>query len=171
MYMSFDQVGRREPQDMFPATADAAETVVPRSSRRIKARWLLAGWAALSILWAGGVSYSLVNEDSDAPRLAAIPEAVHAEGGRVLLQLFHAGRYAFEKSFGLQPVAPSAVGPTRIRAKPTSGCSDRQVSIMRLSAAPTSSVRIRSATCSPHPTRRRATWVAWRAAWAVPPRA
>jgi hypothetical protein len=59
MYMSFDQVTRPKPQDMFSATADAAETVIPKRSRRVKARWLLAGWAGLSVLWAGGVSYDV----------------------------------------------------------------------------------------------------------------
>ena len=67
---------------------------------------------------AGGVSYSFINEDAEADKLAAIPEAVHAEGGLVLLQLFHAGRYAFEKSFGLQPVAPSAVYSKYSRCEP-----------------------------------------------------
>ncbi|HEU0256830.1 MAG TPA: FAD-dependent oxidoreductase, partial [Microbacteriaceae bacterium] len=38
-----------------------------------------------------------------------VVDAVHAEGGRIALQLFHAGRYASERSFGLVPVAPSAV--------------------------------------------------------------
>ena len=36
----------------------------------------------------------------------------------MLLQLFHAGRYAFEKSFGLQPVAPSAVFSPYSRCEP-----------------------------------------------------
>ena len=35
--------------------------------------------------------------------LAAVPAAVHAEGGLVALQLFHAGRYAFEAAFGVTP--------------------------------------------------------------------
>jgi 2,4-dienoyl-CoA reductase (NADPH2) len=79
---------------------------------------IVTGGSAVSRVGAGGVSYSFVNEDSEASRLAAIPEAVHAEGGLVLLQLFHAGRYAFEKSFGLQPVAPSAVYSKYSRCEP-----------------------------------------------------
>jgi 2,4-dienoyl-CoA reductase (NADPH2) len=79
---------------------------------------IVTGGSAVSRVGAGGTSYSLVNEDSEAERLAAIPSAVHAEGGLVLLQLFHAGRYAFEKSFGLQPVAPSAVYSKYSRCEP-----------------------------------------------------
>jgi hypothetical protein len=75
MYMSFDQVGRPEPQDMFSATADTAETVIPKRSRRIKARWLLAGWAVLSILWAGGVSYNVYQRISTQADMSRDVEA------------------------------------------------------------------------------------------------
>jgi 2,4-dienoyl-CoA reductase (NADPH2) len=79
---------------------------------------IVTGGSAVSRVGAGGVSYSFINEDAEAEKLAAIPPAVHAEGGLVLLQLFHAGRYAFEKSFGLQPVAPSAVYSAYSRCEP-----------------------------------------------------
>jgi 2,4-dienoyl-CoA reductase (NADPH2) len=79
---------------------------------------IVTGGSAVSRVGAGGVSYSFINEDAEAAKLAAIPAAVHAAGGRVLLQLFHAGRYAFEKSFGLQPVAPSAVFSPYSRCDP-----------------------------------------------------
>ncbi len=79
---------------------------------------IVTGGSAVSRVGAGGVSYSFINEDAEADKLAAIPEAVHAAGGLVLLQLFHAGRYAFEKSFGLQPVAPSAVYSKYSRCEP-----------------------------------------------------
>ena len=79
---------------------------------------IVTGGSAVSRVGAGGVSYSFINEEADAEKLAAIPPAVHAEGGLILLQLFHAGRYAFEKSFGLQPVAPSAVYSRYSRCEP-----------------------------------------------------
>ncbi len=79
---------------------------------------IVTGGSAISRVGAGGVSYSFINEDGEGAKLAAIPRAVHAAGGRVLLQLFHAGRYAFEKSFGLQPVAPSAVFSSYSRCEP-----------------------------------------------------
>jgi 2,4-dienoyl-CoA reductase (NADPH2) len=79
---------------------------------------IVTGGSAVSRVGAGGVSYSFINEDAEAAKLAAIPAAVHAAGGQILLQLFHAGRYAFEKSFGLQPVAPSAVFSPYSRCEP-----------------------------------------------------
>jgi len=79
---------------------------------------IVTGGSAVSRVGAGGVSYSFINEDAESAKLAAIPAAVHAAGGKVLLQLFHAGRYAFEKSFGLQPVAPSAVFSPYSRCEP-----------------------------------------------------
>ncbi len=79
---------------------------------------IVTGGSAVSRVGAGGVSYSFINEEAEAAKLSAIPPAVHAEGGRVLLQLFHAGRYAFEKSFGLQPVAPSGIFSPYSRCEP-----------------------------------------------------
>ncbi len=79
---------------------------------------IVTGGCAVSRVGAGGASYGVINDDADAATLGAIPEAVHAEGGLVLLQLFHAGRYAFERAFGLQPVAPSAVYSGYSRCEP-----------------------------------------------------
>ena len=79
---------------------------------------IVTGGSAVSRVGAGGASYSFINEEPDAARLAAIPAAVHAAGGRVLLQLFHAGRYALQEAFGLQPVAPSAVYSRYSRCEP-----------------------------------------------------
>jgi 2,4-dienoyl-CoA reductase (NADPH2) len=70
---------------------------------------IVTGGSAVSRVGAGGRNYSFVNDDGDSKKLARVAAEVHEAGGRVLLQLFHAGRYAYEKSFGLQPVAPSAV--------------------------------------------------------------
>jgi 2,4-dienoyl-CoA reductase (NADPH2) len=79
---------------------------------------IVTGGSAVNRVGAGGASYSVINDDADAGALASIPEAVHAEGGLVLLQLFHAGRYALERAFGLQPVAPSAVYSSYSRCEP-----------------------------------------------------
>ena len=70
---------------------------------------IVTGGSAVSRVGAGGRNYSFVNEQADAGKLAGVAAAVRAAGGFVLLQLFHAGRYAYETSFGLTPVAPSAV--------------------------------------------------------------
>jgi 2,4-dienoyl-CoA reductase (NADPH2) len=79
---------------------------------------IVTGGSAVSRVGAGGRNYSFVNDDCDGPKLAAVAAAVHDAGGRILLQLFHAGRYAYERSFGLQPVAPSAVYSAFSRCEP-----------------------------------------------------
>jgi 2,4-dienoyl-CoA reductase (NADPH2) len=73
---------------------------------------IVTGGAAVSRVGAGGPSYALLDEDSGRAALGPVVEAVHRHGASVALQLFHAGRYAFQETFGLQPVAPSAV-PSR----------------------------------------------------------
>ena len=87
---------------------------------------IVTGGSAVSRVGAGGVHYSFVNEAADAPRLARVAEAVHEAGGRIALQLFHAGRYAFAASFGLPPVAPSAV-PSRFSPDPPRALSDAEI--------------------------------------------
>lgn len=79
---------------------------------------IVTGGSAISRVAAGGKTYSFINEAAEWPKLAQIPEAVHAAGGRVLLQLFHAGRYGSERYFGLQPVAPSAIYSRYSRCEP-----------------------------------------------------
>jgi 2,4-dienoyl-CoA reductase (NADPH2) len=79
---------------------------------------IVTGGSAVSRVGAGGRNYSFINDDAEAPRLVRVTEAVHGAGGRILLQLFHAGRYAYESSFGLQPVAPSAVYSNYSRCEP-----------------------------------------------------
>jgi 2,4-dienoyl-CoA reductase (NADPH2) len=79
---------------------------------------IVTGGSAVSRVGAGGRNYSFVNEDADALKLAGVAAAVHGAGGLVLLQLFHAGRYAYEASFGLTPVAPSPVYSRYSRCEP-----------------------------------------------------
>lgn len=42
---------------------------------------------------------------------ALVADAVHAQGGRIFVQLMHAGRISHQSITGLRPVAPSAVTP------------------------------------------------------------
>lgn len=79
---------------------------------------IVTGGSAVSRVGAGGRNYSFVNDEADSETLARVAAAVHEAGGRILLQLFHAGRYAYERSFGLQPVAPSAVYSRYSRCEP-----------------------------------------------------
>jgi 2,4-dienoyl-CoA reductase (NADPH2) len=79
---------------------------------------MITGGAAVNRVGAGSTGYSLINEPAHQDTWRTVVDAVHAEGGRIALQLFHAGRYAFAKSFGLTPVAPSAVYSTFSRCEP-----------------------------------------------------
>ncbi|KHL05473.1 oxidoreductase [Sinomonas humi] len=79
---------------------------------------IITGGAAVSREGAGGRTYALVNEPESAPALARAVTAVHEAGGHLALQLFHAGRYAFEATFGLRPLAPSSVYSRFSRCEP-----------------------------------------------------
>jgi 2,4-dienoyl-CoA reductase (NADPH2) len=99
---------------------DGGEGLVAFYRERVEggAALIVTGGSAVSRVGAGGRNYSFVNDDADAPKLERVAAAVHEAGGRVLLQLFHAGRYAYQSSFGLQPVAPSAVYSGYSRCEP-----------------------------------------------------
>jgi 2,4-dienoyl-CoA reductase-like NADH-dependent reductase (Old Yellow Enzyme family)/thioredoxin reductase len=58
------------------------------------------------------------DEDHHVDGLARLAAAVHAEGGRVALQLYHAGRQMSERISGRRPVAPSAVASPSVRDVP-----------------------------------------------------
>ena len=68
---------------------------------------LVTGGSAVNETGAGGPGYSLVNDPAHGDALARVAAAVHREGGRIALQLFHAGRYALLDD--RTPLAPSAV--------------------------------------------------------------
>jgi 2,4-dienoyl-CoA reductase (NADPH2) len=85
---------------------------------RAGAGLIVTGGSAVSRVGAAGRSYSLVNDPADGSALARVADAVHEAGGRVLLQLFHAGRYAVKSVFDLQPVAPSPVYSALVRTEP-----------------------------------------------------
>jgi 2,4-dienoyl-CoA reductase (NADPH2) len=73
---------------------------------------IVTGGAAVSPAGAGGPNYAVLTEAAHRARLRRAAEAVHAEGGLIALQLFHAGRYASpaaREAFGAGPVAPSAI--------------------------------------------------------------
>lgn len=70
---------------------------------------IVTGGSAVSAVGAGGPGYSMVNDPAHHSALARTARAVHDEGGRIALQLFHAGRYALLGGTGLTPLAPSAV--------------------------------------------------------------
>ncbi len=87
---------------------------------------IVTGGSCVNRAGAGGRNYSFVNELEGAPPLRAAADAVHDAGGRIALQLFHAGRYALFSSFGIRPVAPSAV-PSRFSPEPPHALEEREI--------------------------------------------
>ncbi|MCF3963344.1 oxidoreductase, partial [Streptomyces fuscigenes] len=73
---------------------------------------IVTGGTAVSPAGAGGPGYGMVGDPAHRAALRRAAEAVHAAGGLIALQLFHAGRYALpgvEGTDGGAPFAPSAV--------------------------------------------------------------
>jgi 2,4-dienoyl-CoA reductase (NADPH2) len=85
---------------------------------RAGAGLIVTGGSAVSRVGAAGRSYSFVNEPAAGSALARVADTVHEAGGQILLQLFHAGRYAVPGAFDLQPVAPSPVYSALVRSEP-----------------------------------------------------
>lgn len=79
---------------------------------------ITTGGAAVNREGSGGRTYLVTTGGAFQDAAGAALEAVHDAGGRLALQLFHAGRYAFEDTFGLQPLAPSAVWSDYSRSMP-----------------------------------------------------
>ncbi|QTE29469.1 alkene reductase [Pengzhenrongella sicca] len=52
-----------------------------------------------------------LHTDAQTAGWRLVADAVHARGGKIVVQLMHAGRISHESITGLQPVAPSAVTP------------------------------------------------------------
>jgi 2,4-dienoyl-CoA reductase (NADPH2) len=69
---------------------------------------LVTGGVAVSAE-GGGDHYFVVTDPRQRAVLGEIAAAVHGAGGRVAMQLFHAGRYTRRSETGLQPVSASAV--------------------------------------------------------------
>ncbi|PRO64255.1 FAD-dependent oxidoreductase [Alkalicoccus urumqiensis] len=57
----------------------------------------------------GGEDFMTIYKEEEAERWLPVTDAVHAEGGAIALQLFHAGRYAYPAMTGLPSKAPSAL--------------------------------------------------------------
>lgn len=71
---------------------------------------IITGGCAINAEAIGGAQFSCIYRDEDLEALRHVASAVHDAGGRIGLQLFHAGRYATREWLsGLQPVAPSPI--------------------------------------------------------------
>ncbi len=89
-----------------------------RARARGGAALIVSGGVAVTQEGVGeGGNYFVAGRDPDDRALALVAEGVRSEGGRILMQLFHAGRYAHRADTGLAPVAPAPV-PTRLNPDP-----------------------------------------------------
>lgn len=79
---------------------------------------IVTGGAAVCTEGGMGDLYCNAYRDEQIPALCTIAEAVHQAGGKIALQLFHAGRYAHKEQTGLDPVAPSPLQAPINRWKP-----------------------------------------------------
>jgi len=64
--------------------------------------------------------------DAFIPGLSGLTEAIHREGGKIALQLHHAGRETFEQAAGGIPEAPSAI-PSAVLGQPCEAMSRERI--------------------------------------------
>src|SRR3990172_4296917 len=96
----------------YEGVTGAAERTAEFYAARARggAALIITGGCAINDEALGGANFSCVYKPEDLETLRFIAKRIHEEGGRIGLQLFHAGRYATKEwLFGLQPVAPSAI--------------------------------------------------------------
>lgn len=76
---------------------------------RNKVGLIVTGGAAVCPEGSGGVHFMSIHKDEDVEYWKPLTKAVHDAGGKIALQLFHAGRYAYKALTGYDVVAPSAI--------------------------------------------------------------
>ena len=70
---------------------------------------IVVGPVSIDLLGSGGILLSL-RDDSFIPDFQNLVRRIHDNGSRIMVQLFHAGRYSFSMFLdGKEPIAPSAV--------------------------------------------------------------
>ncbi len=105
---------------------------------------IITGGCAINAEAIGGGSFSCIYNAEDLQTLSRVTDRVHQEGGKIGLQLFHAGRYAGREWLsGLQPVAPSAIRSSLHPATPRA--MDEQDIQRTIADFATSAVRAREA--------------------------
>ncbi|MFA9556439.1 FAD-dependent oxidoreductase [Evansella sp. AB-rgal1] len=70
---------------------------------------IVTGGAAVCPEGSGGLDFMTIYEEEDIERWKPLTDGVHNVGGKIALQLFHAGRYAYKNLTGFDPVAPSPI--------------------------------------------------------------
>ncbi len=94
---------------------DGGEALAAYYTERVRggAALIVTGGRAVTAEGCGARDFSVLGDPASDARLAHAVEAVHAAGGRIVAQLFHAGRYALldgvtdARGRPVHPVAPS----------------------------------------------------------------
>jgi 2,4-dienoyl-CoA reductase (NADPH2) len=79
---------------------------------------IVSGGCAVNRQGSGGRGYVVLSDRARHAALARWADAVHAEGGRIALQLFHAGRLTSSRYTGLPPLGPSTVASRMFTDEP-----------------------------------------------------
>ena len=105
---------------------DGGEALAAFYAERVEAgaALIVTGGTAVSPAGVGGPGYAVIGDRTDMAALSAAVRAVHERGGRIALQLFHAGRYAPPGEDGESPMAPSPVHSRFSRSTPREMTSD-----------------------------------------------
>jgi len=96
----------------YEGKENSAERMAEFYAARARGRTplMITGGCAINEEAIGGSAFSCIYNPEDILTLRVVTTRVHEEGGKIGLQLFHAGRYARREWLGgLQPVAPSAI--------------------------------------------------------------
>ncbi|GGE35519.1 2,4-dienoyl-CoA reductase [Pullulanibacillus camelliae] len=100
---------------------DAAEALTTFYQTRAKAGGpglIVTGGIAITLEGEGGANFLGFYRGKDRIIMQEVTEAVHAAGGHIAAQLFHAGRYAYPELTGQPAVAPSAIRSPIHRERP-----------------------------------------------------
>ncbi len=84
-------------------------TAFYKERARNKVGLIVTGGAAVCPEGSGGIHFMSIYKDDDVDYWKPLTAGVHEVGGKIALQLFHAGRYAYKALTGCDVVAPSAI--------------------------------------------------------------
>jgi N-ethylmaleimide reductase len=102
---------------MAPMTRNRAEGTVPSEmavvhyAARSSAGLIVTEATQVSARGQGSPDTPGIHSDEQAAAWRRVTDAVHGEGGRIFIQLSHAGRLSHSDFHGMPPAAPSAVAP------------------------------------------------------------
>jgi N-ethylmaleimide reductase len=92
--------------------------------QRARAGLIIAEGTQPSQVGKGYTNTPGIHTDAQQAGWATIADAVHAEGGKIVVQLMHAGRMSHPDNSGEQAIAPSAIAPEGVQMFTKNGMKD-----------------------------------------------